>query len=99
MPRDIAGRPSLSLLLLWLSLGLAMMAWAFDKILNPGHGAVVLEGFYGLPGIGEQVIRTIGIAQGVIVLGFVLDLANTWTYAGVRPSGVPSDSRLMQIPR
>lgn len=83
MSRDVAGRLSLSLMLLRLSLGLVMMVWAFDKILNPGHGAAVLEGFYGVPGAGEQVIRTIGIAQGLIVLGFLLGIAKTWTYGAV----------------
>lgn len=83
MSRNVAGRLSLSLLLLRLSLGLVMMVWAFDKILNPGHGAAVLEGFYGVPGAGEQVIRTIGIAQGLIVLGFLLGIAKTWTYGAV----------------
>ncbi len=83
MPRDVAGRLSLSLLLLRLSLGLVMMVWAFDKILNPGHGAAVLEGFYGLPGTGEQVIRIIGVLQGVIVLGFLLGVAKSWTYGAV----------------
>ncbi len=83
MPHDTAGRLSLSLLLLRLSLGLVMMVWAFDKILNPSHGAAVLEGFYGLPGTGEQAIRMIGIAQGVIVLAFVLGVAKTWSYGAV----------------
>lgn len=44
----------------------------------------MLDSFYGLPGMGEQVIRTIGIAQGVTVLGFVLCIAKTWTYGAVR---------------
>jgi hypothetical protein len=35
---------AISLLLLRLSLGLVMMVWAFDRILNPGHGAAVVEG-------------------------------------------------------
>jgi hypothetical protein len=60
-----------------------MMVWAFDKMLNPAHGGAVLEGFYGLPGTGEQVIRMIGIAQGLIVLGFLLGIAKTWTYGAV----------------
>ncbi len=83
MPRDVTGRLSISLLLLRLSLGLVMMVWAFDKILNPGHGAAVLEGFYGLSGVGGHVIRIIGAAQGVIVLAFLLGVAKTWTYAAV----------------
>jgi hypothetical protein len=76
-------RLSLSLLLLRLSLGLVMMVWAFDKILNPGHGAAVFEGFYGLAGVGEQIVRIIGVAQAAIVLGFLLGLAKTWTYGAV----------------
>ncbi len=83
MNGDITRRLSLSLLLLRLSLGLVMMVWAFDKILNPEHGATVLESFYGLPGTGEQAIRTIGIAQALLVLGFLLGVAKTWTYGAV----------------
>jgi hypothetical protein len=80
MARD---RLPISLLLLRLSLGLVMMVWAFDKILNPGHGAAVFEGFYGLAGVGEQAVQIVGIAQGVIVLGFLLGFARTWTYGAV----------------
>jgi hypothetical protein len=65
---------AISLLLLRLSLGLVMMVWAFDKILNPGHGAAVVGGFYGLSGVGETVIPMIGIAQGLIVQPFSSDL-------------------------
>jgi hypothetical protein len=83
MMHETAGRLPISLLLLRLSLGLVMMVWAFDKILNPGHGAAVLEGFYGLEGVGEQVIRIIGIIQGLIVLGFLVGFAKTWTYGAV----------------
>jgi hypothetical protein len=60
-----------------------MMVWAFDKILNPGHGAAVLEGFYGLAGIGEQVVRIIGFVQAAVVLAFLLGIAKTWSYGAV----------------
>jgi len=60
-----------------------MMVWGFDKMLNPSHGAAVLEGFYGLEGVGEQIVRILGVVQGVIVLGFLLGLAKTWTYGAV----------------
>jgi len=83
MPRDVAGRLTIALLLLRLSLGLVMMVWGFDKMLNPSHGAAVLEGFYGLEGVGEQIVRILGVVQGVIVLGFLLGLAKTWTYGAV----------------
>jgi hypothetical protein len=83
MARDAADRLPISLLLLRLSLGLVMMVWAFDKILNPGHGAAVLEGFYGLGGVGEQAMRIIGFAQALTVLAFLLGFAKTWTYGAV----------------
>ncbi len=83
MTQDKTRRLAISLLLLRLSLGLVMMVWAFDKILNPGHGAAVLDAFYGVSGVGEQVIRGIGVVQGLIVLGFLLGVAKTWTYGAV----------------
>ncbi len=80
---DLERRLRISLLLLRLSLGLVMMVWAFDKILNPSHGAAVFESFYGLAGIGESLIPIIGIAQGLLVAAFLMGLARTWTYGAV----------------
>jgi putative oxidoreductase len=80
---DLERRLRISLLLLRLSLGLVMMVWAFDKILNPSHGAAVFESFYGLAGIGESVIPVIGIAQALLVLVFLLGVARTWTYGAM----------------
>lgn len=82
MTSEIERRLAISLLLLRLSLGLVMMVWAFNKILNPSHGAAVLEGFYGLA-VGGSVIPVIGIAQALIVLAFLLGLARTWSYGAV----------------
>jgi hypothetical protein len=83
MTADIGRRLSLSLLLLRLSLGGVFMVWAFDKMLNPDHGAAVLEAFYGFAGIGEPVIRAMGIVQGALVLGFLAGAAKKWTYGAV----------------
>ena len=83
MTSDTERRLAVSLLLLRLSLGLVMMVWAFDKILNPSHGAAVFEGFYGLSGLGESVITAIGMIQALIVLAFLLGLARTWSYGAV----------------
>jgi len=74
---------ALSLLLLRLSLGLVMMVWACDKMFNPDHGGAVLQSFYGLAGVGEQVIRGLGIVQALIVLAFLLGLARTFSYGAV----------------
>ena len=83
MTNDLERRLRISLLLLRLSLGLVMMVWAFDKILNPSHGAAVFESFYGLGGIGESVVPIIGIAQALLVVAFLLGVARTWTYGAV----------------
>ena len=76
-------RLALCLLLLRLSVGLVMLVWAFDKILNPGHGSAVFESFYGLSGVGEPIVRVLGFVQALIVLGFLLGVAKTWTYGAV----------------
>ena len=83
MEQQLSRRLALCLLLLRLSLGLVMMIWAFDKILNPSHGAAVFETFYGLAGVGETIVRGIGVAQAIIVLAFLLGLARTWSYGAV----------------
>jgi len=83
MTDDVARRLPVSLLLLRLSLGLVMMVWAFDKILNPSHGAAVFEGFYGLAAVGEPVVHVIGVLQALIILGFLAGFAKTWTYGAV----------------
>lgn len=83
MDQDLSRKLALSLLLLRLSIGLVMMIWAFDKILNPIHGAAVFEGFYGLSGVGKAVVRGIGVAQAIVVLAFLLGLARTWSYGAV----------------
>ena len=80
---EIARKLQLSLLLLRLSIGLVMMVWAFDKILNPSHGAAVFEGFYGMAGVGETLVQGIGVAQALLVLAFVLGIARTWTYGAI----------------
>ncbi len=83
MDQDLSRKLALCLLLLRLSIGLVMMVWAFDKILNPSHGVAVFESFYGVSGVGETIVRGIGVAQALIVLAFLLGLAQTWSYGAV----------------
>jgi hypothetical protein len=83
MNSHLRQRLSISLLLLRLSLGLVMMVWASDKMLNPGHGTAVFESFYGLSGVGESFVPIVGIVQGLIVLAFLVGVARTWSYGAV----------------
>ena len=83
MSDDIGRNLRISLLLLRLTVALVMMVWAFDKILNPSHGAAVFESFYGLSGVGESVVHVLGVLQAAIVIAFALGLARTWTYGAM----------------
>lgn len=60
-----------TLLLLRASLGLLMLVWGLDKIVNPGHGVKVAERFYfGLP-LSAAVMPALGVVQialGVLVM-------------------------------
>ncbi len=83
MTTETERRLALSLLLLRLGVGIVMLVWAFEKILNPSHGGAVLESFYGISGAGESVIRAIGLVQGLIVLVFLIGFARKWSYGAV----------------
>lgn len=60
-----------------------MAAWTVDKFVRPGHAAKVFEGFYGLGGLGETVLRGIGFAELLLLVLFLLGVAKTWTYGAV----------------
>ena len=83
MSDDIGRNLRISLLLLRLTVALVMMVWAFDKILNPSHGAAVFESFYGLSGVGEAVVHVLGVLQAAVVIAFALGVARTWTYGAM----------------
>ena len=83
MTEDSTRKLALSLLLLRLGVGLVLLVWAADKILSPSHSIAVFESFYGVAGTGETLVRGLGVLQALIVLGFLLGLARTWTYGAV----------------
>lgn len=80
---ELERRLAVCLLLLRLGVGLVLLVWAFDKMLNPSHGGAVLESFYGVSGAGASLIRAIGVVQGLVVLSFLAGVARTWTYGAV----------------
>jgi ABC-type Fe3+-siderophore transport system permease subunit len=43
----------------------------------------VFESFYGLGNVGDSLIPMIGIAQGLLIVAFLLGVARTWTYGAV----------------
>ncbi len=70
----------LSLLLIRLSMVLFLIPWVIDKFLRPGHAIAVLEGFYGLAGLGAPLVLALGVAQALVLLLFALGIARTWSY-------------------
>lgn len=72
-----------SLLALRAGVGIVMLAWSLDKILNPAHAAAVFEKFYLLPGVGETALTAIGLLQLAVILGFLAGAAKTWTYGAI----------------
>jgi putative oxidoreductase len=80
LPSTAQGKLELSLLVLRYGVALVMLMWTLDKFLRPDHAAAVYEGFYGLGGIGPSLMYALAAAELVLIAGFVLGLARTWTY-------------------
>ena len=76
-------RIPLALLTLRLSVFLVMLMWTLDKFVNPGHAAAVYENFYGIGNLGEAIFYLIGIAELVLILGFVIGYKKRLTYGAV----------------
>jgi len=76
-------RLPLSLLLLRLSVFLVMLMWTVDKFVRPGHAASVFQSFYGLEGLGSAVMYAAGVAELLLILGFVAGLKKRFTYGAV----------------
>lgn len=73
-------RLPLALLSLRAGVTLVFAIWVLDKFVNPAHGAAVFGHFYFMSGLGLSVIQAIGIAQGLIVLGFAIGFKKRLTY-------------------
>ncbi len=69
-----------SLLFLRLSVFLVMLIWTVDKFVNPDHAAKVFEHFYFIGGVTAGMLTAIGVAELLIIGGFVAGFAKTWTY-------------------
>lgn len=67
-----------SLLLLRVSLGVLMLLWGIDKLVNTTHGVRVAEGFYAGIGTSPAFLQGFGVLQ--ILLG-VLVIVGLWRAA------------------
>ncbi len=76
-------RIATALVLLRAGIFVVMLMWTLDKLVNPGHGLRVLEGFYGIAGIGSGVLAAIAIAELILILAFVVGFQKRLTYGAV----------------
>lgn len=79
-PFNDRNRVGFALLVLRLTVFVVMLIWTIDKFVRPAHAASVYEHFYFLRGLGPAVIYTIGVAELILLLGFVIGFAPGLTY-------------------
>lgn len=77
--RDNRKKIEIALLSLRLSTFLVLAMWTWDKFRNPVHAAGVFANFYGLHGM-APVMYAIAVVETLVIIGFVLGIARTWTY-------------------
>jgi hypothetical protein len=77
---DDGNRIGVALLVLRVTVFLVMLIWTIDKFVRPIHAASVYEHFYFLRGLGPPMIYSIGIAELVLLIGFVIGFAPRLTY-------------------
>src|SRR5919204_1787726 len=73
-------RVGAALLVLRVTVFLVMLIWTIDKFVRPAHAISVYEHFYFLRGLRPTIIYTIGIAELLLLLGFVIGFAPRLTY-------------------
>jgi hypothetical protein len=77
---DDRNRVGVALLVLRFTVFLVMLIWTIDKFVRPVHAISVYEHFYFLRGLGPAIIYLIGVAELVLLLGFVIGFAPQLTY-------------------
>lgn len=73
-------RVAIALLVLRLTVFLVMLVWTIDKFVRPAHATSVYEHFYFLPGLGPTIVYSIGVAELILLLGFLIGFAPRLTY-------------------
>jgi hypothetical protein len=69
-----------ALLVLRITVFVVMFVWTIDKFIRPAHAASVYEHFYFLRGFGPAIIYAIGIAEVLLLVGFLIGFAPQLTY-------------------
>lgn len=72
-----------SLLVLRLGVFIVMLMWTLDKFVNPAHTDKVLNGFYGIDWLSNNLSYIIGAVELLLILAFVTGLWRRWTYGSI----------------
>ncbi len=78
-----SNRVPLALFLLRISIFVVMLMWTIDKFVRPEHAASVFDHFYALHGVGRTIILVLGWAELILLIAFVLGMAQRFTYGAV----------------
>ncbi len=71
---NIANRIRLPLFFLRASLFIVYLAWTWDKLFNPGHGAGIMNRHYSLDFITPEMVFALGFIEFVFILALLLGL-------------------------
>ncbi|MDQ6939005.1 MAG: hypothetical protein M3119_02490 [Verrucomicrobiota bacterium] len=71
------------LLILRVTVFLVMLVWTIDKFVRPEHAISVFEHFYGMAGVGKSVVFAIAGLETILLIAFLLGLAQRFTYGAV----------------
>jgi putative oxidoreductase len=77
---DNRNRVGVALLVLRVTVFLVMLIWTIDKFVRPAHAASVYEHFYFIGGLGPAIVYSVGVAELVLLFGFLLGIAPRLTY-------------------
>jgi uncharacterized membrane protein YphA (DoxX/SURF4 family) len=80
---DDRNRVGVALLVLRVTVFLVMFVWTIDKFVRPAHAISVYEHFYFLAGLGPTIVYAIGVAELVLLIGFVIGFAPRFVYGVV----------------
>jgi len=80
---NMQNRLQWSLFSLRLGVFIVMFMWTLDKFVNPGHGAKVLEVFYGVTGSNNTALYIIGALQLLLVLAFLAGIKKRISYGAI----------------
>lgn len=60
---------------------IAMAMWTMDKFLRPDHAATIFDHYYGLVGIGKNIVYVLATAEAALLIAFLLGLKPRLSYS------------------